>query len=336
MHSRCWPVILLGVSLAAVALAQNQKKPDDGGKAPARPGTRGDLTITPAGKEAGPRLTPQQEAEQAIAEGARSFAEAYNRHDAAAIASSFTADGEFVTEEGTTLRGREAIRKHFEAVFAAAPRSRISLRIEAIRLLAPNAAIEEGTVEASIDPDEDPEHSRYGAVHVRQDGKWLVARSRDFPARSDVASNYRRLRPLEFLIGEWIGEGEGVLTRHSWRWVDDRNFLLQEYTIQMEGRGTLSGSMRIGWDAQARQVRSWSFDSQGGWNEARWTRADDGWILKTQGMTRLGNTTSATTILRQVDPSTMTWESRDRIDGGVPAAPLPKVVIKRRPPAPAE
>ena len=77
------------------------------------------LTLPAFGQQGGPE-NPQQIAEalQAVQEVGRQYVAAYNRQDAAAIASLFAEDAVRVTPYGI-IQGREAIRSHFENAFKA-------------------------------------------------------------------------------------------------------------------------------------------------------------------------------------------------------------------------
>lgn len=339
--------VLTGV-LCLTVFGADKEKPATGKTAgentPAKKGTPSPAAKDPGSRKPGaPAIsrgtatrTVEEEAQTAVRESAKGFAEAYNRHDAKALAAGFTVGGELVTEEGAVLKGREAIEKHFAAVFAAAPKATIGIRVDAIRALGSEAAIEEGMVESSTGPEHHPERSQYIAIHVKQGGEWLVARARDFPADAAPHPIHERLKDLDFLTGDWIGEGEGVLTHTSCRWTDNGNYLVQDFTIRLAGRVAVTGSTRIGWDQQSQQIRSWTFDSDGSFSEARWTGAGYEWMLKSQGVTHEGRSSTATTLLKRVDGTTLSWESRDRVEGGVLTPAIGPIVVKRRPPAPAE
>jgi uncharacterized protein (TIGR02246 family) len=329
-----FPVAAFAVVCLAVAGAEKEK-PQERRSAPPRPANRADAKrLDGSKKQSFPPAGPEEQ--KAVNESAKAFADAFNRHDAQSIGEGFTAEGEFVTEAGEVLRGRAAIIEHFKKLFALAPESRIGLRIDSIQTIAPAVVMEEGLVESAAGPEEAPEYSRYVAIHVRQEGGWKVARSRDFPAEAQPSAGHDHLKPLEFLLGDWMGEGEGVLTRSTFHWDEFHNFLIQDFTLRMAGRVTIKGTTRIGWDPQSKQLRSWTFDSQGGFSEARWTRLGDAWVLKTEGVTAQGRTSSATTILRKVDATTLSWESRDRMEGDISSENVPPLIVKRRPPAPME
>ena len=271
-----------------------------------------------------------------IIQSAERFVAAYNQHDAKAIAEGFTATAEFVTEAGVAIRGRKAIEGHFAAVFARLPKTRLELHIESTKLINSNVAIEEGRVELVSSPGAAAEASRYVAVHVLHEGEWLLARTRDFSSETEPRANHERLKDLEWLIGEWMQEGEELFIATSCHWGDHKNYLMQEFTIRLGGQPPVTGSTRIGWDPLTQQIKSWTFDSDGGYSESLWTRSGDKWILKSQGVTHLGRSYSGTAFLQNVDGGTMSWESRDRVEGGVVVPDRPPILVKRLPPAAEE
>ncbi len=64
------------------------------------------------------------------------------------------------------------------------------------------------------------------------------------------------------------------------------------------GRETVQkGTHRIGWDAQARRIRGWVFDSQGGFGETSWEEVDGAWIVKSTGVGPDGVTRSGTRVM---------------------------------------
>ena len=72
----------------------------------------------------------------------------------------------------------------------------------------------------------------------------------------------------------------------------------------------------IGWDAAAKQIRSWTFDSDGGFSEGQWTHKDDRWFVQKKGVLDDGGRATAVNILRRIDDNTFTIQSVSRtIDG---------------------
>jgi uncharacterized protein (TIGR02246 family) len=295
-----------------------------------------------------PTITPQQPAtaktaparadeaaEAAIRRLAEAFAVAYNAADARTIAAGFTADGEFVDEQGQVIQGREAIERHFTDVFRELPKARVRIIVESVKLLAPNIAIEEGRVEARPSPEDPSETSQYVALHVRQGEQWLLARTRDFASESAHMTAHDRLRPLEWLVGEWVDENSEARVHTTCKWAEGSSYLVQEFTSRIGPKSVVGGSTRIGWDPLSRQIKSWTFESEGGYGEGLWTQVGDEWFLKSRGVTHDGRITSATIVVRKVDRTTMTWESRDRVVGDEIEVDIGPITVKRRPPAPA-
>jgi hypothetical protein len=164
----------------------------------------------------------------------------------------------------------------------------------------------------------------------------LLARTRDYHTQAEVQSNFEHLRELEWLVGEWIQEDEGSHIATSCHWVDHKNFLLQEFTLRIGNQDPITGSTRIGWDPQTQQIKSWTFDSDGGYSESLWTHGENKWVLKARGVTHSGRNFSGTSIVRHVDAGTMSWESHDRVEAGVLVPDRPPIIIRRRPPPPGE
>jgi uncharacterized protein (TIGR02246 family) len=310
----------IGVAVSALAVAQT----------PA--GRKGQRKSAAAPKQSPAR--PAETAEAAARRSAQAFVAAYNAHDASAVADGFAADAEFVGEDGLPVRGREAIRRHFESTFKRFSDARIAIEVDTIQEIAPNAVVEEGRLEFRSAADALPRANRYVAVHVLHEGRWLVSRVRDIPGTDSGPSARDALRALEWLVGDWVEETEQAYVRLSCHWTDDGNYLLQEFTIRLTGQVTVTGSTRIGWDPLAGEVRSWTFDSSGGFSDARWTPDSGDWLVKSRGVTYSGRLSAATALLKKIDEQTFTWQSRDRLEPRLLPTETDVVVFKRRAPLP--
>ena len=269
--------------------------------------------------------------EKAIRLVADAFAKAYNAHDAKAIANLFTPQGELVDEEGSVKQGRSAIEREFTQIFETFPQAKISISIKSVRLISPNVAAEDGSADVIREPGEAGGLTRYTVVHVKQDGKWLIASTRDYP---DESMGDHELQQLDWLIGDWIDESPDGLVKTSYRWADNHRYILSDFTVQVGGRGVMTGSQRIGWDPLAKVVRSWVFDSEGGFADGNYSRDGDQWIVKIAGVTRDGKLASATNIITRAGKDHMTWQSRDRMVDGEATPDIDPVMVVRKPPVP--
>jgi uncharacterized protein (TIGR02246 family) len=312
----------VALALVAMVVAIGPQKTASG-DSPAKPDT------ATAASAPGPS---RQQDEKAIRLAAEAFAKAYNAGDAKAIASLFVVDGQIVSEEGQSTQGREGIEQVFAGIFKEHPKSHMDLAIGSIRFIGPQIAVEDGMATVTDAPDEPAQRSPYTVVHAGLSGKWLMASARDI--LDDTPTPEEQLKQLQWMIGAWVDESPEALVMTSYRWTDNQCYILSEFKVQVGGRPLMTGTQRIGWDPLAKKIRSWVFDSEGGFGEGIWTRDGNRWIVKMTGVTRDGKIASATNITTRVSKDRMTWQQRDRIVGGEKTPDIAAVPITRRAPPP--
>jgi len=271
--------------------------------------------------------------EQAIRDAGAAFMTAYGAADAKALAAHFTADAEYVDEQGNVFQGRSAIEESLAAFFTENPGCQLEMNIDTLRFVSPGVAIEDGTTIVTRTDDAFPVETRYTTVHVKTDGKWLAASIRDH-APKDRRQHREQLQQLDWLIGDWVDEGEDALILFSCRPVDGGNFLLRTFTIQIAGQEAMSGTQRIGWDPLTGKLRTWIFDSEGGYGEGLWHRSGDNWVLKQVGVTADGEPASSTCLYTLVNGHTMTWQSVEHEIAGVQIPDSEIVTVVRAAPKP--
>jgi uncharacterized protein (TIGR02246 family) len=323
--------------------AEGKKAPAEVGKKPAADAAKKPADAGKSGGEAG-KAAPSKPAdggatagdadEKTVRASAETFTKLYNAHDAKALAVLFAPKAEMIDEDGQVVRGREAIEKGFSSVFQQHPKAAMQVDVESVRVLTPSLAIEEGLARSKDSPDGPEDITVYVAIHVKVDGKWLLACVRDWDAPPESLSPHDHLMELEWLVGEWIEESPAAVVHTKCQWHDNGSFLMQEFNIHIGGDIAMSGTLRIGWDAVARQFRSWVFDSKGGHAGGLWLRDGDEWIVKSQGATAAGETASSTNIYRLIDKDTIGWRSTDRVMDGERQGDIEEIIMKRRPPLP--
>lgn len=272
------------------------------------------------------QLSPDIVAIQASAE---SFVTAFNKHDAHAIAALWTEGGEYVDDTGHTSSGRAEIEKSYQEFFAATPDAKIQITIDSVRLLTRDTAIEDGqaAVESASGDSELP--TKYTVVHAKVDGKWLMASVRDVVTEVPVALT--SAADLEWLIGTWSGEEQGVKTESVCTWVVEGRFIERKYTTtQLDGTKS-TGMQLIGWNPQGKHVQSWSFSPEGGHAVGNWTPQQDGWAAQMHGTTGEGILTTSVNQLRRLDDNAYVWQSIQRTAGGIAIPDTEEVVLKRQP-----
>ena len=90
---------------------------------------------------------------------------------------------------------------------------------------------------------------------------------------------------------------------------------------------------RIGWDPLEGVIRSWTFDSDGGYSTGEWVPTEAGWVIKSEATMPDGTTGSATVTVTPTDADHFIVRSSDRIIGGVDE-PEFELTVARRPPQP--
>lgn len=267
--------------------------------------------------------------EAAIRANVAAFVKAYNAKDAKALASLFAADAQIEDEEGNITEGRDAIQEVFAGWFTDNPQKRIEVTIESIRFIGRNLAVEKGTTKERAAPEETPDYDRYTVVHARRDGKWQMVLARD--EEGPAPSNHERLLPLAWLVGEWVDDNGSVVVHSTCQWSEDGKFLLQEFTVKVSGKNEMRVSQRIGWDPIAKQIRSWVFDSEGGFGESLWIPLGETWVIKATGVRPDGTAASSTNSLVPAGKDAYVWRSRDRIVGDEIGEPVEIKVVRKLP-----
>ena len=150
--------------------------------------------------------------------------------------------------------------------------------------------------------------------------------------------HHEHLEELEWLVGEWLDQSSDSTVHATCRWSPKTRISCSAISpIHVQGQPVMTVNQRIGWDPLTKQIKSWVFDSEGGYGDALWSaqRATSGSSSRpaccpTAGSRRPRN------VLTRVGPN--------RRDGRRPNGPwatraLPEqaeYVMVRRPPHPGQ
>jgi uncharacterized protein (TIGR02246 family) len=266
--------------------------------------------------------------EQAIRKDVEQYAEAYNKGDIDAAGSHWTDDAEYINDEGKSTKGRESIVSLFKRGRVARKGYKFNVQVQSVRILKSDVALEDGTVILTA-PDGTAEKNRFTAVLLKGDGKWRISRVQDLPslAESDEPTPAQKLKQLEWLVGQWQDEEKDTDIRMTCRWAPGKSFLIQEYVIKRPNHETLEISQRIGWDPVNDQLRSWIFDSRGGYSDGAWQRSGNEWSVAVSGVLPDGHQASARQVWSFVDDKHFKWQAVDR---EVDSRPLTDSTVKFR------
>lgn len=247
----------------------------------------------------------------AIVKSGQDFVQAFNKRDAKAIAAQWTESGEMEEETGRFVRGRQAIEKAYAEFFKNKPGATAELRVESVRFLARDMAVEDGLMLVGSNGKEMPGSSWYRAIHVRDAGNWKIAYSREW------GGDFDRVADIEWLVGTWQGGPKGDEVTITYAKDKDKPGLHGTYSTKADGKVVTSGTFRIAFDPQRGQLHSWNFDDLGGHGQALWIRDGDRWVMDSIGVLPDGTDTASVNILHRINKNEIAWQSIDRVAGGM-------------------
>jgi uncharacterized protein (TIGR02246 family) len=271
--------------------------------------------------------------EKAIATEAEATVKAFNAGDAAGLGRMFLDDAELVDENGNVTETRSEITALFTRFFERFPQAVLEMEVTDARAIGDELVVEEGVRRITSDQGATAAQMRYVAVRMKDGDRWPVASYREF-SDDPLPTPAEMLAPLDWLVGDWVDESPEGRTQIHYGWSEDGNFLVGDYNLSVGGQPASRSTQRIGWDPVESKLRSWTFDSDGGFSEGEWMAVDDGWLVKSEATLPDGTTGSATISIRPSDQDHFVVESADRIVAGS-EEPDFKLVIARKPPAPA-
>jgi hypothetical protein len=99
--------------------------------------------------------------------------------------------------------------------------------------------------------------------------------------------------------------------------------------VQSTDAAPLEGTQVIGWDPLNGQIRTWTFNSDGSFGQGTVTRHDNEWLLKMWQILSDGQMVSATQVITQLDPDTITVQVIGETVNGEPVPASTAVTVVR-------
>lgn len=266
--------------------------------------------------------------EEAIRDAVAAYVAAFNEGDAKAVGAMW-ADNAVHTdrETGERMEGRDTIQADIASALKQQPDTRLIGQVDRVRMIRPEVARVEGQTTVSS-PGEEPSTARFVAILVREDDKWLLDSVEEIPL-AQLSTPYAALQELDWLVGCWVDESAEARVNTTVRWTEDRAFLLRSFTAQTPEGVAQRGTQVIGWDPRSQEIRSWTFNSDGSFGDAIWSKAGDDWLIKSSQTLADGQAASGTFVLTRVDDDTISLKLIGHEIEGEPQITKPAVTVVR-------
>ena len=296
-------------------------------------GLAGSLTLAGAQSESPTPSTSRQETpsdqpaqqSEAMSDLSQNYVTAYNKGDAKAVASFYAQDVDYIDQDGQETKGRDGMEKLLAAAFQANPGAKLDVVVEEVKQLTPDVVLSRGV--ATVTPISGAaEATRFVVIRVRKGNKWEISQLTETAAPAPSA--YSQLQQLEWLVGTWEDKSGDQTVQAKINWAGDKNFLVR--TIKLKGdQAETDGWEIIGWDPERQQIRSWIFDSNGGFGESSWANDGEHWLIKASNVLPNGDRSTAENVLTKVGDNEFTWEAQNRTLNGDLQPSLDKIDVHR-------
>ena len=265
-------------------------------------------------------------ATQAMSDLAKNYVAAYNKGDAKAVASFFAEDAEYIDADGQLTKGRDEIEKLLATAFQDNPGAKLDIAVDEVRQITPDVVISGGV--ATVTPENGAaEATRYELIRVKKGDQWQISHLTETSAPAPDA--YSQLQALEWLVGTWQDKTGDQTIETKIKWAGSKNFLTRSFKGQGSEQDETDGWEIIGWDPDRQQIRSWIFDSEGGFGESIWSNDGERWLIKASNTLPDGGHSTADNIITRVDDNTFTWESQNRTLDGELRPSIEKIEVQR-------
>ncbi|MBU6454833.1 MAG: SgcJ/EcaC family oxidoreductase [Cyanobacteria bacterium REEB67] len=247
--------------------------------------------------------------------------------DAAALASLWTADGEYIDEDGAAVKGRDDIQQRFALVFNTNGKPQIQLISEEVKFLSPTVALVEGKVQRNREGNAISD-SRFSLVMVKGEAGWLFSRVSERAALT-ASSNYDHLKQLDWIIGEWSAQNGNASVHMRAEWMPNKNFIVCKYDTKKANGATSIDMQIIGWDPLEEKPRSWHFDNSGGYGQGFWSKVGSQWVCDTSGVESDGSVTRSKNLMNVTGANGFTWSSVQRSVNGMAVGDASALAVQR-------
>jgi hypothetical protein len=150
----------------------------------------------------------------------------------------------------------------------------------------------------------------------------------------EPAPNYKHLKPLEWLVGEWVVEfeapedapadspiavkkGDPLRITSKYEWGLNKNVIKHQMAVLMNDELLMASESTIGWAVDKTQVIGSGFNTLGGRGESVFTVVDDKSLkVNVMRISSEDEVRKETVIVKMIDKDTVTSQAIDRTVNG--------------------
>jgi len=172
---------------------------------------------------------------------------------------------------------------------------------------------------------------------------WSAARSQVQPAEKgtpergppphEVAERDSPLDTLDWLVGNWVSADDEITAEFSCHYTKNDAFLVRSFRISAKDDVRMSGMQVIAWDPAQKTIRSWTYDSAGGFGEETWSQSGNRYTIRAKYTLPDGGKASAINVMTYVNDNKAIWKSVNREIDGAFQPDIDEVVLVRKPDA---
>jgi uncharacterized protein (TIGR02246 family) len=272
---------------------------------------------------------PDREADkQAIDKVIKESIQAFNDRDANAMAAHWTSEGEYILNDGAPIRGQANIQKGYVEFFKTLKgKPKVEVQMDNLRFTSNDTAVSEVTLRLKNDQGELLGSSWRNTLLVREGGHWKMALVQEWDRDNSMDDS---LKDLDWLIGTWRMDSKDRDVTTTYEWDDSKAFIRGKFSVKQDGKVTESGTQMFGKDNADGGIRSWVFQSDGGFGDGLWTRDGKKWTVDFQGVTPDGKKLAASVVYVRVDADTFTWQSVQQTVDGLPIADAQVIKVTKQ------
>ena len=256
------------------------------------------------------------------------YVTAFNQGNAEAMAACWSEQGVLTSRGvGGEIKGREALQKEFAALLTEYPGLQMEVVLGPAQVISPSVVTQAGQTNLTGPNDSRMGHE-FDVVYVQAGDQWMIDRVTEMGQESPESPK-THLEPLNWLLGNWTQEGSEAGITVNCRWTRNESFMVRTFA---SGDGELSGFQLIGWDAAEKRIRSWAFDSSGGFAEGNWRqKGEDLWVIDTKATLPDGALGAATTVFKKLDGDRISFARSNQVIDGEILPNLDAVVLVKSP-----